>query len=61
MLFLEFTSGELLVSFCRSALQARIAAESRSYSKTFCNDRVKEALFQFMYHVIAQDQMKISF
>jgi hypothetical protein len=39
MLFLEFTSGELLVSFCRSALQARIAAESRSYSKTFCNDR----------------------
>jgi hypothetical protein len=41
MLFLEFTSGELLVSFCRSALQARIAAESRSYSKRFCNDRVQ--------------------
>ena len=40
MLFLEFTAGELLVRSCRSALQARIAAESRSYSKIFCNDRV---------------------
>jgi hypothetical protein len=42
MQFLEFTAGELPVSFCRSALQARIVAESRSYSKTFCNDRVKK-------------------
>jgi hypothetical protein len=41
MLFLEFTAGELLVRSCRSALQARIAAESRSYSKYFCNDREK--------------------
>jgi hypothetical protein len=46
MLFPEFTAGELLVRSCRStpvgtsALQARIAAESRSYSKIFCNDRV---------------------
>ena len=41
MLFLEFTAGEILVRSCRSALQARIAAESRSYYKIFCNDRVK--------------------
>ena len=40
MLFPEFTAGELLVRSCRSALQARIAAESRSYSKIFCNDQV---------------------
>ena len=40
MLFLEFTAGEFLVRSCRSALQARIAAESRSYCKIFCNDRV---------------------
>ena len=40
MLFPEFTAGELLLRSCRSALQARIAAESRSYSKIFCNDRV---------------------
>ena len=46
MLFLEFTAGELLVRSCRStpvgtsALQARIAAESRSCSKKFCNDQV---------------------
>ena len=35
MLFPEFTAGELLLRSCRSALQARIAAESRSYSKSF--------------------------
>ena len=40
MLFQEFTAGEFLVRSCRRALQARIAAESRSYSKIFCNDRV---------------------
>jgi hypothetical protein len=46
MLFPEFTAGEILIRFCRStpvgtsALQARIAAESRSCSKYFCNDRV---------------------
>ena len=40
VLFLEFTAGELLAPFCRSAFQARIAAESRSYGKNFCNDRV---------------------
>jgi hypothetical protein len=40
VLFLEFTAGELLTPFCRSAFQARIAAESRSYGKNFCNDRV---------------------
>jgi hypothetical protein len=46
MLFPEFTAGELLVRSCRStpvgtsALQERIAAASRSYSKIFCNDRV---------------------
>ena len=39
-LIIRFTAGELLAAFCRSALQARIAAESRSYSKNFCNDRV---------------------
>jgi hypothetical protein len=39
VLFLEFTAGELLTPFCRSAFQARIAAESRSYGKNFCNDR----------------------
>jgi hypothetical protein len=53
MLFLEITAGELLIAFCRSILkgintpvgtsasQARIAAASRSYSKNFCNDRLK--------------------
>jgi hypothetical protein len=41
VLFLELTAGELLVPYCRSAFQARIAAESRlcpsgcSYSKDF--------------------------
>jgi len=35
MLSIKFTAGELLVRFCRSALQARIAAESRLYSKIF--------------------------
>jgi hypothetical protein len=43
MLFPEFTAGEILVRFCRSALQARIAAESRACSKNFCNDRVYSA------------------
>ena len=42
VLFLEFTAGELLTPFCRSAFQARIAAESRSYGKNFCNDRVEK-------------------
>ena len=41
MLVLDITAVELLVRSCRSALQVRIAAESRSYSKNFCNDRVK--------------------
>jgi hypothetical protein len=45
VLFLEFTAGELLTPFCRSAFQARIAAESRSYGKNFCNDRVHSSLF----------------
>ena len=40
MLFLEFTAGELLVRSCRSALQAPLTAESRSYSKIFCNEQV---------------------
>ena len=44
VLFLEFTAGELLTPFCRSAFQARIAAESRSYGKNFCNDRVNSQL-----------------
>jgi hypothetical protein len=44
VLFLEFTAGELLTPFCRSAFQARIAAESRSYGKNFCNDRVNKSL-----------------
>ena len=45
VLFLEFTAGELLTPFCRSAFQARIAAESRSYGKNFCNDRVNNLKF----------------
>jgi hypothetical protein len=40
MLFPEITAGELLVRSCRSALQARIAAESRSCSKNICTDKV---------------------
>ena len=40
MLFPEFTAGELLLRSCRSALQARIAAQSRSYRKIIYNDRV---------------------
>jgi hypothetical protein len=46
VLFLEFTAGELLAPFCRSAFQARIAAESRSYGKNFCNDRVYSAVIR---------------
>jgi hypothetical protein len=34
----------LVLKESRSALQARIAAESRSYIRVFCNDRVKETL-----------------
>jgi len=40
MLFPESNAGELLVRSCKIALQARIAAESRSYSKIIYNDRV---------------------
>ena len=40
MLFQKFTAGEFPVRSCRSALQARITAESRSYSKMFSNDWV---------------------
>jgi hypothetical protein len=47
VLFLEFTAGELLTPFCRSAFQARIAAESRSYGKNFCNDRLNTGSFLF--------------
>ena len=49
MLFPEFTAGELLVRFCRSTWQARIAAESRSYSRKFCNDRVKSGIWRGIF------------
>ena len=61
MLFLEFTAGEILVRSCRSALQARIAAESRSYCKIFCNDRVNNPQSNVIFTVISDSRKLLKY